>query len=44
MTKPILSSQELNKKFSEAKQQGDLMLASINKIKEDVTKKLSIIN
>ena len=44
MTKPILSSQELNKKFSEAKQQSDLMLASINKIKEDVTKKLSIIN
>lgn len=42
--KQILSSQELNKKFSEAKEQGDKMFASINQIKEDVTKKLSIIN
>ena len=42
--KQVLSSQELNKKFSEAKEQGDEMFASINQIKEDVTKKLSIIN
>lgn len=42
--KQVLSSQELNKKFSEAKEQGDKMFASINQIKEDVTKKLSIIN
>lgn len=44
MTKPILSSQELNKKFSEAKEQGDKMFATINQVKEEVTKKLSIIN
>ena len=43
MAKQVLSSQELNKKFSEAKEQGDKMYASINQIKEDITKKLSIL-
>ena len=35
--KQVLSSQELNKKFSEAKEKGDKMFASIKKINEYVT-------
>lgn len=42
--KPILSSQELNKKFLEAKNDCDEAILSINNIKEEVSKKLMIIN
>lgn len=42
--KPILSSQELNEKFLQAKNDCDEAILSINKIKEEISKKLMIIN
>lgn len=42
--KPMMSSQELNEKFLQAKNDCDEAIASINKIKEEMSKKLMIIN
>lgn len=41
---PVMSSQELNKKFLQAKNECDEAIASINQIKNDMSKKITIIN
>lgn len=41
---PIMSSQELNEKFLQAKNECDEAITTINQIKNDMTKKITIIN